>query len=119
MSTYFACEDVFTKQLIELLLILNGDVEQDPVSEEQKSYITFCHWNLNGLMAHNFIKFSLLPTLAVTNDNDIICSFLDFSIQKQPSRGVLRKRCSENMQQIYRRTPMPWCDFNKFVKQLY
>ena len=27
--------------------------------------------------------------------------------QKQPSRGVLMKRCSENMQQIYRRTPMP------------
>ena len=29
------------------------------------------------------------------------------------SRGVLRKRCSENMQQIYRRAPMPKCDFNK------
>ena len=28
-------------------------------------------------------------------------------LQKQPSRSVLRKRCSENMQQIYRRTPMP------------
>ena len=27
--------------------------------------------------------------------------------QKQPFRGVLSKRCSENMQQIYRRTPMP------------
>ena len=30
--------------------------------------------------------------------------------QKQPSRGVLLKRCSEKMQQIYRRTPMPKCD---------
>ena len=30
--------------------------------------------------------------------------------QKQPPRGVPRKRCSENMQQIYRRTPMPKCD---------
>ena len=39
--------------------------------------------------------------------------------QKQPSRGVLRKRCSENMQQIYRRTPMPKYDFNKFASQLY
>ena len=28
-------------------------------------------------------------------------------VQKQPSRGVLIKRCSENMQQIYRKTPMP------------
>ena len=42
-----------------------------------------------------------------------------WDIQKQPSRGVLRKRCSENMQQIYRRTPMPTCDFNKVAKQLW
>ena len=41
------------------------------------------------------------------------------SIQKQPSRGTLRKRCSENMQQMYRRTPMPKCDFNKVAKQLF
>ena len=33
--------------------------------------------------------------------------------QKQPSKGVLKKRCYENMQQICRRTPMPKCDFNK------
>ena len=33
--------------------------------------------------------------------------------RKQPLRGVFKKRCSENMQQIYRRTPMPKCDFNK------
>ena len=35
-----------------------------------------------------------------------------FKLQKQPPRGVPRKSCSENMQQIYRRTPMPKCDFN-------
>ena len=34
-------------------------------------------------------------------------------IQKQLSRGILRKRCPGNMQQIYRRTPMSRCDFNK------
>ena len=39
--------------------------------------------------------------------------------QKQSPRGVPRKRCSENMQQIYRRTPMPKCDFNKVDEQLY
>ena len=39
--------------------------------------------------------------------------------QKQPLRGVPEKRCSENMQQVYRRTPMPKCDFNKVAKQLY
>ena len=36
------------------------------------------------------------------------------SIQKQPSRGVFSKRCSENMQQIYRRTPMPKCEITLF-----
>ena len=36
--------------------------------------------------------------------------------QKQPIRGVLSKNCSENMQQIYRRTPMTKCDSNKFQK---
>ena len=33
--------------------------------------------------------------------------------QKQSSRAVLRKKRSENMQQIYRRIPMPKCHFNK------
>ena len=40
-------------------------------------------------------------------------------VKKQPSRGVLIKRCSENMQQICRRTPIPKCDFNKVAKELY
>ena len=39
--------------------------------------------------------------------------------QKQPPRGALRIRCSKNLQQIYKRTPMPKCDFNKVALQLY
>ena len=39
------------------------------------------------------------------------------NIHKQLSRGVPTKRCSENMQQIFRRTPMPKCGFNKVVLQ--
>ena len=47
------------------------------------------HWNLNGLMTHDFIKVSLLQALAVTNDYDIIClteTFLDFSIEHDDDR---------------------------------
>ena len=51
--------------------------------------------------------------------NDSINDKRHILFQKQPSRGVLRKRCPENMQQIYRRTPMPKCDFNKVSQQLY
>ena len=36
--------------------------------------------------------------------------------QKQSSRGVLRKRCSKNMQQIYRRTAMQKCDLGMKVQ---
>ena len=34
-------------------------------------------------------------------------------IQNQSPRGVPRIRCSENMQQIYKRIPIPKCYFNK------
>ena len=42
-----------------------------------------------------------------------------FRLQKQPLRGVLRKKRSENMRKIYRIPPMPKCHFNKVAKQLY
>ena len=35
MSTYFASENIFYWHLIELLLILSGDIEQNP-SQEKK-----------------------------------------------------------------------------------
>ena len=38
--------------------------------------------------------------------------------QKQPFRGVLSKRCSKNMQQIYRVTNMPKCDFKNTSERL-
>ena len=42
----------------------------------------------------------------------LLINFLNY-FQRQPSRSVLRKRCSENMQQFYKRTPIPKCDSNK------
>ena len=54
------------------------------------------------------------------SDNIKLTSYNDTNeIQEQPSSGVLRKKCSENMQQIYRRISMPKCDFDKVAKQLY
>ena len=32
--------------------------------------------------------------------------------------GALMKGCSENLQQIYKRTPKPKCDFNKVAQLL-
>ena len=58
--------------------------------------------------------------ISVINCLTLVVSMLTerfFLLQKQPFIGVLIKRCSENLQQIYRRTPMPKCDFNKVAKQ--
>ena len=41
VNTHYACENIFTKQLIELFLILSGNVEQNPGSEKENSHITF------------------------------------------------------------------------------
>ena len=38
---------------------------------------------------------------------------------KHPSRGVLWKMCSESVQRMCRRAPMPKRDFNKVVKQTF
>ena len=65
----------------------------------------------------DFIK-EFLFNPRITSKSKQFYSALDYP-QEQPPRGVLRKMCSENMQQIYRRTPMPKCNFNKVAKQLY
>ena len=45
----------------------------------------------------------------------LVFSLLISHYQKQPPRGVPRQNCSENMQQNYRRTPMPKC-LSNFIK---
>ena len=54
-----------------------------------------------------FLAF-LLPHSVLPLAKKNMCNYLSRQqeIQKQPARGVLKKMCSENMQQIYRRTPM-------------
>ena len=50
---------------------------------------------------------------------DFFLSIKFLFLEKQWSRGALRKMCSENMQQIYRRKPIPKCDFNKVALKLH
>ena len=63
---------------------------------------------------------SIQKDLASAQDMGWFNSNLNLMIPRSsPPRGVLRKRCSKNMQQIYRRTPMAKRDFNKVALQLY
>ena len=51
----------------------------------------------------------------LSQQNEVL---LKDELQKLPSRAVLKKSYSKNMHQIYRRTPMSKCDFNKVVTSL-
>ena len=68
-----------------------------------------------NIMKPKFCNYFNSPDASISYQND----FLDHHYQKQPFRGVLRKKCSKNMEQIYRRTPMPKSDFNKVTKHFY
>ena len=48
-----------------------------------------------------------------------LSQWLLLKIQKQLSRVVLRRKHSENMQQINMRTPIPKCNFNKVALKWY
>ena len=74
--------------------------------------LTGHHAFVNWFMPDMHFKSGLVLTICEQNS----CIL---KVQKQPLRRVLKKRCSENMQQSYRRTTMPKCDFNKVALQLY
>ena len=60
--------------------------------------------------SRKFFFFPIYFNMFLTNEKILLKSMI--------ARGVLRKRCSENVQQIYRIKPMLKCDFNKVAKQL-
>ena len=43
---------------VKLLLYFCGDVEFNP--GHKKSSLTFCHWNLHSMTAHDFVEISLI-----------------------------------------------------------
>ena len=60
-----------------------------------------------GLTLENIELFFSSRFCYQTDYRYLSTQILESIIQKQPSRGVLQKKCSEKMQQIYRRTAMP------------
>ena len=62
---------VFLLFFIQNLLSCCGDIEENP--GPNCSPLTFCHWNLNGLTAHDSTKISLLQAYITQYNYDIIC----------------------------------------------
>ena len=63
------------------------------------------------MLGKQIFLFILFPNLSIKSEQR--------NRRKRPSRGVLKKMCSENMQQICRGTPMPKCDFNKLQSNFF
>ena len=75
---------------IPSLLFRCGDNEKKP--GPTYSSLIFCHWNLNGLTAHDSIKISLLQAYVTQHNYDIIClseTFLNSSIDSSDTRILI------------------------------
>ena len=77
---------IFIHRIYLCLIIFNrsGDIEKNP-GPMPNSYQSFsiCHWNLNSITAHNFLKVSLLRAYITVHSFDVIClseTYLDSSI---------------------------------------
>ena len=69
---------------MKALLNCCGDIKINPGPKQ--SPLTFCHWNLNDIAAHDFIKISLLQGYITDRNFDIIClseTFLNFSLDRE------------------------------------
>ena len=72
----------FDTAFSKILLVNSGDIETNP-GPRNFSPTKFCHWNLNGLAAHDFIKVRLIEAFVSTHSFDILClseTFLDSTI---------------------------------------
>ena len=65
-------------------ITLSGDVETNPGPQSKRCQkFSICHWNLNSIATHSFIKVSLLKEYITIYSCDVIClseAYLDSSI---------------------------------------
>ena len=81
---------LFLVLCIPSLLFRWGDTEKNP--GPKYSSLAFCHWNLNGLTAHDSIRISLLQAYVTQHNYDIIClskTFLNSSIDSSDTRILI------------------------------
>ena len=81
----------------------------------------FIHWkespDLGNVPSKLLLCDGHMKWLGKDKYDQIMCyTYNSHKIQKQPPRRALKIRYSENMQQIYRRTPMSKYDFNKVLE---
>ena len=66
------------------IIDLSGDIEKNPGPRPSSSQnFSICHWNLNSITAHSYVKISLLKAYLSIHKFDIVClseTYLDPSV---------------------------------------
>ena len=75
---------LFSTYFLHVLLLQDGDIETTPWSTKEKfENLSFCHWNVHSLIAHNSTKISHLEAYNATYKHDFVCiseTFFDSSV---------------------------------------
>ena len=53
------------------IIRLSGDIEENP--GPKRNSFSICHWNLNSITAHNYLKVSLLRAYISLHNFDVVC----------------------------------------------
>ena len=70
---------VYSTYFLHILLLQYGDIETNPgPQKEKKKNLSFCHWNVNSLIAHNLYKLTRLEAYSSVYKHDFICIFETF-----------------------------------------
>ena len=71
---------------------MSVDVEMNPGPKLSSCKFSICHWNLNSISAHNFIKLFLLRAYISIQNFDILClseTYLDSTISSNDSNLIM------------------------------
>ena len=57
-----------------MILSRSGDIEKNPGPKPNyHQSFSICHWDLNSISVHNFLKLSLLPAYVTVHNFDVMC----------------------------------------------
>ena len=80
-------------EIVNPCIKMSGDIEMNLGPKPSScNKFSICHWNLNSISAHNFIKLSLLRAYISVRNFDILClseTYLDSTISSNDSNLII------------------------------